>query len=109
MLDDPKVRAAAAKSIVRKSLPPRRPSDYDGHLNDAANSLDGRFFNADKVRLELHVLPWRHGLEELEFIAKHINGLIAQVRREATDRSKSLLIRDTLKHWSQAFARRGKG
>jgi hypothetical protein len=105
-LDDPHARAAAAKVILQQSMPPRRPKDYDGSLNDAANSLDGKFFGADKVRVELHVLPWRHGLEELEFIAKHINGLIAQVRREATDRSKSLLIRDTLKHWSQAFARR---
>ena len=108
LFDNPKKQAAWAKKNVRDSLPPRRPKDYDGHLNDAVNSLDGKFFRSDRVRLELHVLPWRHGLEELEFIAKHINGLIAQVRREATDRSKSLLIRDTLKHWSQGFARRGK-
>lgn len=28
------------------------------------------------IRLELHVLPWQRGVEELEFIAKYVNGLI---------------------------------
>ena len=109
MLDDPQKRAEAARAIVRNSLPPRRPIGFDGHPNDELNSLDAMFFRSDKVRLELHVIPWRAGLEELEFLASHINRLIAQVKREATDRSRSLLIRDTLHHWSQAFSRRGKG
>ena len=70
-----------------------------------------RHFHALNVPLsrgskETHTHMAAYPCDLAEFVAKHINGLIAQVRREATDRSKSLLIRDTLKHWSQAFARR---
>ena len=101
MLDDPARRAEAAKSIVRKSLPPRRPKDYDGRDDPDHDSILGKLLPWGSVNINVPLTDPVVTREILLYIANAIPVLIAQMDRESTKQAKLMRIRSHLHHWSR--------
>jgi hypothetical protein len=102
MLDDPARRAEAAKSIVRKSLPPRRPKDYDGRDNPALDSHADKLLPFDRVALLVPVtdaVKTRAMLMWLKDTA--IPHVLNEMALESTNTSKCRVVYTALHHWSK--------
>lgn len=108
MLDDPLKRAEIAKKIVQDSRPKRRPSDYDGLEDEGTNSLDGKFFGGNSVRLDIPNTDPVVTREVLVWVQKRLHHLIHEMDQAGTPRTKRLIVATQLRRWTRGFKTWGR-
>jgi len=108
VLDDPVERAKVAKKIVESTRPKRRPTDYDGLEDEGTNSLDGKFFGGDAVRIEIPNTDPVVTREVLVWMQKRLHHLIQEMDHAPSTRTKRLIVATAVRRWSRGFKTWGK-
>lgn len=98
MLQDRERRLKAARDIVRDAM--RTDSDEHG-----LNPLDSMFHRHGGMHLFIPITDEIACRRVLLFLHEQTGGLVAEMDRCATPRSKRLLAHSTLAKWSQSFKR----
>lgn len=105
MLHDPE----AGKRIVKASLPPRRPKDYDGRGNDALDSHADKRLPYDTVHIWVPITEAKATREMLVWMKDvGIPRVLNEMARESTNTSKLRVVQSVLHHWSK-YVFRGWG
>lgn len=92
---------ADVKRILKASLPPKRPKDYDGRDDPDHDSLLGKLLPWGSVNINVPLNDPVMTRKILLYIANAVPVLLAQMDRESTKQAKLLLVRATLHHWSK--------
>ena len=92
--------AKMAQAVLEEDRASDPDDDFAG-----LNPLDRDFFRSPRVNLRIPIVDPVVTRQVLKFMREHIDGLLSEMDAAKTRRSKSLIAREVIRKWDQAFQR----